>query len=97
MGELILPPDDMAINLWVRNRLGLHARAAAKIAELAGRFQADITLEKAGTRVDAKSILDMLTLDCPSGTVLVARAGGPEADKALEALQALFAERFGEE
>jgi len=90
------PSEDRKINLWVRNRLGLHARAAAKIAALASQYQARITLEKAGAQVDAASILDLLTLDCPCGSEVTARAMGPEADQALAALADLFAQQFGE-
>lgn len=96
MNTLLSPSEDNRLNLWVRNRLGLHARAAAKIAALAARYQARITLEKSGVQVDAASILDLLTLDCPCGSEVIARATGPEADQALEALADLFAQHFGE-
>ena len=96
MDTSLSPSEDIKINLWVGNRLGLHARAAAKIAALASEDQARITLDKAGVPVDAASILDLLTLDCPYGSEVTARAAGPEADQALEALADLFAQHFGE-
>jgi phosphocarrier protein HPr len=82
--------------LPVLNRLGLHARAAAKIAALANNFQAEIFLEKNGAKADARSILDILTLGCPQGTEIRLRAQGPDADQAIAALSELFFQYFGE-
>ena len=72
----------MEKELWVENRLGLHARPAAKIATVAQQFEADITLEKDGLVVNARDLLDVLALDCPQGTRLVLRARGPQAREA---------------
>ncbi len=82
--------------LWVENRLGVHARPAARISSLANQFDAEITLEKDGRRVEARNFLALLTLDCPQGTRLVLRAGGIQAREAAVALAALFARKFGE-
>jgi phosphotransferase system HPr (HPr) family protein len=82
--------------LPVLNRLGLHARAAAKIATLASRFQADIVLEKDGIEADARSILDILGLGAPQGTEVRLRAEGPEAIQAMAAMKDLFFQQFGE-
>jgi phosphocarrier protein HPr len=82
--------------LPVLNRLGLHARAAAKIAALANTFQADIFLEKNGAKADARSILDILTLSCPQGTEIRLRATGPDAVQAIAAISELFFHHFGE-
>jgi phosphocarrier protein HPr len=82
--------------LPVLNRLGLHARAAAKIAALASTFQAKISLEKDGAKADARSILDILGLGCPQGTEVRLRAEGPEADQAVAAIADLFFGYFGE-
>ena len=82
--------------LWVENRLGLHARPIAKITALAQGFDADITLEKDGEVADARELLAILALDCPQGTRLVLRATGPQAREAAMAIASLFARKFGE-
>ena len=82
--------------IWVENRLGLHARPAAKLIAAAQRFEATITLEKDGTPVDARDMLALLTLDCPQGTRLVLRAVGPQSLEAASVIAALFAQKFGE-
>jgi phosphocarrier protein HPr len=82
--------------LWVENRLGLHARPVAKIATAAQQFEADITLEKDGLVVNARDLLDVLSLDCPQGTRLVLRARGPQAREAAAAITSLFARKFEE-
>lgn len=82
--------------LWVENRLGLHARPAAQVAGLAQKFDGDIILEKDGSRANARDLLAILALDCPQGTRLVLRASGPQAREAATALFALFASKFGE-
>ena len=82
--------------LWVENRLGLHARPVAKIATAAQQFDADITLEKDGLVVNARDLLDVLALDCPQGTRLVLRARGPQAREAATSITSLFARKFEE-
>jgi phosphotransferase system HPr (HPr) family protein len=82
--------------IWVENRLGLHARPAAKIAGLAQSFEATITLEKDGYKADARDLLALLALDCPQGSRLVLRARGPEAREAASVIASLFARKFGE-
>ncbi|RJR41567.1 MAG: HPr family phosphocarrier protein [Deltaproteobacteria bacterium] len=82
--------------LWVENRLGLHARPAAQITMLARRFEGELVLEKDGTRANAKDLLSLLALDCPQGTRLVLRSTGPQAQEAAAALFSLFASKFGE-
>jgi phosphotransferase system HPr (HPr) family protein len=82
--------------LSVLNRLGLHARAAAKIAALANGFQAEIFLEKNGAQADARSILDILSLGCAQGTEIRLLAKGPEAVQAIAAISDLFWHCFGE-
>lgn len=88
--------ENLATTLPVLNRLGLHARAAAKIANLAGQFRAHIVLEKEGHKADARSILDILGLGCPQGTQIMLRAEGPEAAQAVAAISELFFQHFGE-
>jgi phosphotransferase system HPr (HPr) family protein len=89
-------PFTIEKELWVENRLGLHARPAAKIATAAQHFDADITLEKDGLVVNARDLLDVLAMDCPQGTRLVMRAGGPQAREAATAVTSLFARKFEE-
>jgi len=81
----------------VRNRLGMHARAAAKLVETAAGFRSSVSLEYGGQEVDGKSLLDILTLGCPYGGRIEARIEGPDADKAALALERLFADKFGED
>jgi phosphocarrier protein len=82
--------------LWVENRLGLHARPAAQITMLARKYEGELVLEKDGTQANAKDLLALLALDCPQGTRLVLRATGPQAQEAATALFSLFASKFGE-
>jgi phosphocarrier protein len=80
----------------VVNRLGLHARAAAKLVHLAGSFRSHVTLSRDGEQVDGKSILGILLLAVPQGTRLSLRCEGDDEQRAVEALSGLFADRFGE-
>ena len=83
--------------LPVNNSLGLHARAAARIAETVQAFDCRVTLHKGQSRAEADSVLSILTLDAPRGSTVTAQAQGPEAEQALEALDRLFADGFGED
>jgi phosphocarrier protein len=85
------------LEVRIANRLGLHARAAARFVHLANRFQARISVSKGDSRVDGKSILGLLTLAAREGTVLRLAAEGKDADQALSQLEALVRSRFGEE
>jgi phosphotransferase system HPr (HPr) family protein len=82
--------------LWVENRLGLHARPAMKITNLAHQYEADLVLEKDGVQVSARDLLGILALDCPQGTRLVLKASGPDASEAVLSVCRLFARKFGE-
>ena len=79
------------------NRLGLHARAAAKLVHLAGRFRADVKLLKDGEVVDGKSILGLLMLAAAQGERLRLRTDGPDEQEAMTALEDLIARRFEED
>ncbi len=81
----------------IRNRLGLHARAAAKLVHLSNTFAAEIRLIKDGVEVNAKSIMGVLMLAAPRDSRLVVRAEGSDAAEAVEAIGALIDEKFGEE
>jgi len=82
--------------LEIVNRLGLHARAAAKLAKLAESFRATIKVEKDGLAADAKSVMGMLLLCGQIGTKVRIRAEGDDAAEAVDAIAALVEGRFGE-
>ena len=82
--------------LTLKNRLGLHARAAAKLVHTASSFDAKITLERDGDEVDGKSILGLLLLAAGKGTPLVVRAEGSDEEQALAALRDLVDRKFDE-
>ncbi|MBD5800701.1 Phosphocarrier protein HPr [Azoarcus sp. Aa7] len=78
------------------NKLGLHARASAKLTQLASSFGADIWLERNGRRVNAKSIMGVMMLAAARGATIAIETAGQDEDKALEAILDLIADRFGE-
>ena len=78
------------------NKLGMHARAAAKFVRLASRFQADIRLIKDGRRVNGKSILGILMLAAAQGSILQLSVEGSDEAKAFVELEHLIENRFGE-
>jgi phosphocarrier protein len=84
-------------HVHVTGELGLHARPAAKLAQEAQKFECTIVLQTAGQEVDAKSILDILTLAAAPGTNLVLRAKGDDASEALDRLESLFHNQFEED
>ncbi len=79
------------------NRLGLHARAAAKLVHLAGRFKSQVRLIKDGDEVDGKSILGLMLLAAGQGNRLTVRCQGEDEAEALAAITGLIADRFDEE
>lgn len=80
----------------ITNKLGLHARVAAKIVQTTNRFKSRIRLYKNGQEADARSILGILTLACRQGTRIEVQVEGEDAPKAMEALVELFKNNFGE-
>lgn len=84
------------ITLTVPNRLGLHARPAARLVELVSRFEAQVTLAKGARTVDASSITGVITLGARHGDTLAVGASGPAAVAVLAAIQALAAQNFGD-
>jgi phosphocarrier protein len=78
------------------NRLGLHARAASKLVQVASDYPAQIWVLRDDRRVNAKSIMGVLLLAAPCGTELVLEAEGDQADEAIDALVELINDRFGE-
>ena len=85
-----------SIDAAIINRLGLHARAAAKLTHVASGFQCEIWLSRSGRRVNAKSIMGVMMLAAGKGSTVKIDAEGADADAALAALTKLIAERFGE-
>ena len=83
--------------LKIINDLGLHARAAGKIVDLAKQYRSQLILKKDGQEVDGSSILSILTLSCPKGTEMQARILGVDSEDFMETLARLFEQRFGEE
>jgi len=78
------------------NKLGLHARAAAKLTQLASSFACEVWLSRSGRRVNAKSIMGVMMLAAGKGSQVRVEAEGADAEAALAALLKLIAERFGE-
>lgn len=81
----------------IRNRLGLHARAAAKFVHTATRFQSQIRITRDGKTMDGKSIMGILLLAAPAGTTIMITADGADEAAAIDALCALVNGGFGEE
>ena len=79
------------------NKLGMHARASAKFVNLASSFKSEITLARAGRKVNGKSIMGIMMLAAGRGSTLDLAADGVDEDDALSALAALIADRFGED
>ena len=84
------------LDIVVSNKLGLHARAAAKLTQLASHFNSEIFISKGAQRVNAKSIMGVMMLAAGLGTTVKIDATGGDADRALTEIQALFDDKFGE-
>lgn len=82
--------------LEIINKLGLHARASAKLTQLASQFPCEVFVSKEGRRVNAKSIMGVMTLAANRGSQVTLETAGAREDEALLALVALINERFGE-
>ncbi len=83
--------------LEIKNRLGLHARAAAQLVQVASQFDADITVTKEGQAVDGKSILALMMLAAAQGSCIEVSASGAQAADALAAIERLVDQKFNEE
>jgi phosphocarrier protein HPr len=83
--------------LAIRNRLGLHARAAARFVHTASRFRSRVTAGRDGRVMDGKSILGILLLAASQGTAIEVTTEGPDEETAMDALAALVEGGFGEE
>ncbi|OPY69873.1 MAG: HPr-like protein Crh [Syntrophorhabdaceae bacterium PtaU1.Bin034] len=80
----------------IRNRLGLHARAAALFVKKASGYRSDVWVEKDGQRVNGKSIMGLLMLACPLGTKLMLKVDGSDEQQAFQDLGKLIDDGFGE-
>ena len=78
------------------NKLGLHARASAKLTQLAAKYQCEVAMVRNGRRVNAKSIMGVMMLAAGKGSKVMIETDGPDEAEALAALEALVADRFGE-
>jgi len=78
------------------NRLGLHARASAKVTQTAAKFASDVFMTRNGRRINAKSIMGVMMLAAPKGSLVTLEVSGPDENEAMAALVQLIADRFGE-
>ena len=83
-------------SISINNKLGLHARASAKLSKLAGSFRSDIHISRNGRRVNAKSIMGVMMLAAAKGALVTLETSGPDEQQAISAISALFADKFGE-
>ena len=78
------------------NKLGLHARASAKLTKLAGSFPCEVWMERSGRRINAKRIMGVMMLAAGMGAEVLVETQGEREDEAMQALLALIADKFGE-
>ena len=89
-------PDIVEQTVMIQNELGLHARAATKLVQLASKFPCDVTLAKDGHEVNGKSIMGVLMLVASKGTKVTIKAKGDRAAEVVAAIVALIDDKFGE-
>ncbi len=95
--NMALDPQKVERRFEIVNKLGLHARAAAKLVRLANRFSSEIRLEREGLEVNGKSIMGVLMLAAHRDSLISVSASGSDAREAVEAIGGLIAEKFEEE
>ena len=78
------------------NKLGLHARASAKLTQLAGKYQSEVWMAKGPRRINAKSIMGVMMLAAGKGSTVTLETDGPDEQAAMDAMLALIADYFGE-
>jgi len=81
----------------IKNKLGLHARPAAKLVSIASHYKAKVIIERNGQQVNGKSMLSVLTMACPQGSMITIRAEGRDASEAISALGQIIEDKFGED
>ncbi len=84
------------IETEIVNKLGLHARASAKLTQLAGSFPCEVWMERNNRRINAKSIMGVMMLAAGKGSKVLIETEGERADEAVQAILALIADKFGE-
>jgi len=84
------------LEVEIVNKLGLHARASAKLTQLAGSYQCEVWLSRNGRRVNAKSIMGVMMLAAAKGSKVAIETSGDDEDEAMQALTQLIADKFGE-
>jgi phosphocarrier protein len=89
--------EEVTGEVTVTNKLGIHARPAAALVQRVLTFQSDVFLLMNGNRVNAKSIMGLLTLAATKGTVITVQCKGPDAEAAFNAVKDLFESGFGEQ
>ena len=80
----------------ISNKLGLHARASAKLTQVASKFQSGVWISRDGRRVNAKSIMGVMMLAAGLGSTIELETDGPDEAAAIDAIEALFTDKFGE-
>jgi len=90
-------PEGGLVRILIINRRGLHASASAKFVQTVERFAAGVTVTRGGETVGGRSIMGLLTLGAAKGTTIAVVAVGDDAGAALDAIEALLADRFGED
>ena len=83
-------------SIKVVNKLGLHARASAKLTQTASRFQSQVFIARNGRRVNAKSIMGVMMLAAGLGSTVELETDGPDEAEAIDTIEKLFADKFGE-
>jgi phosphocarrier protein len=83
-------------DVFIINKLGLHARASAKLTQLASRFRSEVMLSRNGRRVNAKSIMGVMMLAAAKGTSITIETSGEDENEAMQALLELINDHFGE-
>lgn len=81
----------------IKNRLGLHARASARLVQTANRFRSEVFITKEGEEVNGKSIMGILMLAAPIGSKIEVRVNGEDAEAAFAAISQLIEDKFGED
>jgi phosphocarrier protein len=84
------------LEVEIANKLGLHARASAKLTQLAGKYQSEVWMSRNGRRVNAKSIMGVMMLAAARGTTVTIETSGPDEQEAMDALLELIKDKFGE-
>ena len=88
--------SDQQREVRIRNKLGLHARASAKLTQLAAKYQCDVSLARNGRKINAKSIMGVMMLAAGKGSRVTLETDGPDETEALDAITALIGDYFGE-